>query len=393
MEIGQETTEVLFDLSPLDAGNSFIVGGLGGSTEEIKEEEKEKEKKTPKKETVEEPSPSREPQEEEEEEEGDDNSDEDNDSDFNDIDEEDDDDDDDEGYEGYSGPALLAKNFIKEGLLPSDLKVGKEMTAKELSDAIKGHYIDGSVLERELKLKESGLDDETIEYAKFLAAGGNPGTIKSHSIYTQLAEVELDDNEEQKTSYLRYYLTDKGIDENYIENIIDKAIIDDTLDDEIGKAKEYFGEKSKTVIAEEKKRIQKEKEEKERIQRENEDKLKSIINSGKIGNVALSKEEAKQFENDFFLASEIWKEKDGTTHKVTKYRKRMLELQDDPEKTLELVYYILNGTKKVKQSIKQEVTEDFLSALDGKTVASNNKNKKRGSKTPWIGSLDTTRLL
>jgi hypothetical protein len=393
MDIGQEKTEVLFDLSPLDAGNNFIVGGLGGSTEDTKEEEKEKEEKPNKKGAEPDPNFSGESPEEDAEGEDDDESDDDAESDFSNIDEEDEEDDDEGGYEDYSGPALLAKNFIKEGLLPSDLKVGKEMTAKELADAIKGHYVDGSVLERELKLKEAGLDDDTIEYAKFLAAGGNPGTVKSHSIYTQLAEVELDDNEEQKTSYLRYYLTDKGIDENYIENIIDKAIIDDTLDDEIEKAKGYFSEKSKTVIAEEKKKIQKEKEEKERTQKENEDKLKNIINSGKIGNVALSKDEAKQFEKDFFLASEIWKDKDGTTHKVTKYRKRMLELQDDPEKTLELVYYILNGTKKVKQSIKQEVTEDFLSALDGKTVASNNKNKKRGSKTPWIGSLDTTRLL
>lgn len=272
-------------------------------------------------------------------------------------------------YEGKTGSAILAEYYKSKDLLPDDYDIPKNLNAEQLASALEDYIGKRRSEEIEDEYRNKGYDDRLIEYAAIIAQGGNPEDLQVHAQYDLLAQYNTDKPDEMKR-VITYMYQDKGLKEREINRLIENAEYDDDLEELFKEAKGYFGEKRDGYLDEVREALLEEKKQQEKVLKQTQDKYRNTIRSKALNELNLSDEEARRFERDFMEPTEryIHKNEDGTTKamKITKYQKRMMEIQDSPEKTLEVAYYILYGFKPVKEKAKAEVMTELDKVLSPK---------------------------
>jgi hypothetical protein len=274
-------------------------------------------------------------------------------------------------YGGKTGSAILAEYYKSKDLLPEDYEIPANLNAEQLAKAIEENIGRRKSEEIEDEYRSKGYDDRLIEYAAIIAQGGNPEDLQVHAQYDMLAQYDTDKTEDMKR-VITYMYQDKGLKEREINRLIENADYDDDIEELFKEARSYFGEKRDGYLEEVRNSLLEEQKRQEKAIKQTQDKYRNTIRSKALNDLLISDEEAKKFERDFMEPTEryIHKNEDGTTKamKITKYQKRMMEIQDNPEKTLEVAYYILYGFKPVKEKAKAEAMSELDKILNPKEV-------------------------
>jgi hypothetical protein len=303
-------------------------------------------------------------------------------------------DDDKEGSVGERTYSSLAAEYYKrKGSLPDDFEVTDDLSAEELFSAMEEHVGQRKGEEIEDKYRTLGYDEDLLEYSKYIRNGGSPEVVQIHTQYNILANFNVDEEENQEL-VVKYMLQDQGMDPDIIDTTVESLRMDDKLEGYSTKAKTYFGKKRDAYFAQAKKEQEDAQEAQKRaIEKQRED-FRKVIRKGDFGGLKLTAGDSKKLEKDFLEPTEkhIITLDDGSkqVHKVTKFEKRMFEVQQDPDKMLELAYYVLNGFKGVVQQEKEKAREDLLSALDAKTkirVDTQRKPETTNNNAPIRGNI------
>jgi hypothetical protein len=263
---------------------------------------------------------------------------------------------------GKTGSALLAEYYKNTGLLPDDFEVKDNLSADELAKAVEDNVGARKAQEIEDEYRSKGYDEKLLTYAEIIAQGGNPETLQVHAQYDILANYETSDTDEMK-KIVTYMYQDKGLKEKEINRIVENADYDDELEDLYKEARGYFSDKRDTYLGEVRDSLERQKKEEEKILKQRQDAFRNTIRKKALGELSITDTEAKKFEKDFMEPTErhIVQNPDGTTTpmKITKYQKRLMEIQEDPEKTLEVAYYIMYGFKPIKEKAKSEAQNEL----------------------------------
>ena len=278
-----------------------------------------------------------------------------------------------------TGSALLAEYYKSKGLLPDDYEVPTNLTSEQLAEAFEGHVGKRKAEEIEDEYRSKGYDEQLIEYAAIIRQGGNPEDLQAHAQYNMLAEFDTDDAEDMK-KVVTYMYQDKGLKEREIKRIIENADYDDDLTELFKEAREYFGEKRDSYLDEVRSNLLAEKERQEQERKKVVEQYKGVIRKKAFGELQINDDDAKRFERDFLEPTErhIVKNADGTSTpmKITKYQKAMMDIQQNPEKTMEIAYYILYGFKPVKEKARAEAMSELDKVLNPKEVIRTQKVAK-----------------
>lgn len=300
-----------------------------------------------------------------------------------DSEEETDDDESEVEFDGRTGSSIMAEDWKKQGLLPEDFEVKDDLTSRELQDAAYSHMDARKTEEVEERFRNKGYDDRVLEYAEFLAAGGNPQMLQTHVVYDQLANYKTDD-EESATLVVRAMLEEQGIEDDMVDDMIESLSLNDKLTQKAEDAKKFFSSRRDTIIEEEKSRQKEFQKQQEKQVEQIQAQYKKIIGSGKVGDLSLSKAEAKNLEDSLLKPTEVIVNElpDGTKQrmKITKFQKTLNEIQSDPDKMVQFAYMVLNGPDAIKTKKGEEARNELLDVLDGKKKYStvNKKSKPSG---------------
>lgn len=287
-------------------------------------------------------------------------------------------------FEGRTGSSLMAEAYKNEGLLPEDFEVTDDLKSKDLFTALSSYAREQARVDVEDEMRQKGYSDQVFEYVDYLAKGGSPEVVQQHNIYDRLANYEPT-NEEDSRELVKAMLQDKQMDDDLIEDTLESLEVNEKLDQQAKKASQYFGQKRDEFFNQQKKIADEQKKAYEDQIKQQEDNFRKIISKGEIGELKLSKNEAKELEKAFLDRNEVVVQTlpNGEKQKVkiTKFEKLMNEIRQDPEKTLQFAYMVLNGTDGIKNRVSSEVREEFLNTLDAKkkfeTVSETKPKPKR----------------
>lgn len=271
--------------------------------------------------------------------------------------------------DGRTGSSIMAEAYKKQGFLPEDFEITDSLSSAELFNALREHAVNEAREDVEQEYRQRGYDEQLLEYAQFIAQGGNPQAVQQHTIYDQLANYEPQGEEDHK-ALVRAMLQDKQVDEDSIEDMLETLEVNDKLEAKAEQAKKYFGQKRDVFFQEQQELARQQAEAQQQAIKEQENLFRRMIQKGDLGGIKLSTTEAKELEKAFLERTEVVVQQgpDGKKYKqkITKFEKQMQEIRMDPEKTLQFAYLVLNGPDKVKNKAKSEAREEFLDVLDAK---------------------------
>lgn len=286
-------------------------------------------------------------------------------------------------FEGRTGSSMLAESYKANGILPIDFEVKDDLSASELSEALYKEAHAKAIQDAELDLQSRGYDDKVFEYVEFLMNGGNPQSVQQHTIYDQLATFKPE-NDDDNRQLVQAMLRDQQMDEDLIEDTLETLEVKGVLEERAQQANKYFAQKRDRYFEEQKRVAEQQKQAYQQSLKQQEDTFRNIIRKQKVGKFDLNTAEAKELETAFLNKTEVVVQQapDGTKQKVkvTKFEKLMNEVRQDPEKTLEFAYIILNGVDSIKTKTTSKVREEFLNALDAKTKIETVPKKKTKDK-------------
>lgn len=295
---------------------------------------------------------------------------------------------DDEELEDASTGYVFGKMMQKEGAIPEDLTLDKDISLSEVKKlTLKAWQEELEKVEDKI-LAEKGFTQENLKYIQYLMDGGDPGKVQEFVRTRNLSELEIDDEsdeslENRKTLIMEMYKA-QGIPEKRAKNLYN-TILDNGEDfDEALEAANFFKNNELKELANQKKA--KEEYEKRRI--EDQEKIKArvneIIDNGFVGDLKLSPQEKRDIKAALYDETEYIDTVDsnGKTIKVkaTKYTKLMQEFDSDIEKQILFVHQLLNNFKlgnlvrKGKLERDGEILNNLDAVLTKKVVRRNERS-------------------
>lgn len=274
-------------------------------------------------------------------------------------------------YSNYSDAQILALSYIEDGTLPEDTDI-ENLDAISLKEKLLESITPLAQARAEKELKEKYPDEEHFERAKMLFNGATDEEAQYVTTLDQLASLDADlDNEDgdkiREHLITQHYIA-KGLDEKKAKKLTDAHFEDGEDIEEAKAAQEYFSQESSKFKRElEEKAEAARQEKKERHEKFISD-IKSKVESGELGDIKLSKKEQKTMLSGLLEPTEVYETPDGKAHKVTKYQKKMLEIQNDVDKQLLLAKLILFddlNASKIMSKAKTSADRDLASLLDG----------------------------
>ncbi len=290
--------------------------------------------------------------------------------------EEEEEEEDDEDYDNPGTRAyIFAKEFVKDGSLPSDFEFDKDLTGADLKAALYKEAV--GKLDIETYAKSKGYTDEVWKVANAIVNGTHPDLAFEVNQYEAIASVDVDEHDEYSEEILKLYYSDKGIDESTAEDIISNKMADGSDKTEAKKAQKYFLEKAQKIRQEQKNKI----EERNRKIKEYKEEVASKINSGVIGDLKIDKKESKELLDYMYKETEPETVMiDGKPHKimVSKFKKDYDSHKKDTESFIRFAYNMKHGfdVKKVKDESAVDSALSHIDALNKRIK----KKKKVASK-------------
>ena len=293
-----------------------------------------------------------------------------------------------EDYSDYSGAALLALQFQKEGALPKDVQIDKNLTGQDLKKLYQESLKkDVSAIEEDLRnqVLSKGYDEEDLKYAKLLRQGTPQEDLSTVSIYRQMASIDTSDMDAISgitPDYLTQYFKDSGVkDPKDIKKLVDSELDEDGGESKMNEAKTFYADLATKELGKlEKEALEREKLDKEQAEKQTGD-IKATIAKGKIGPYELTDADKQDFEKYLFEATEEMVGTDGKKHRVPAYYKDLAEYNNNSEQQLLMALMLKRkfSFEDIMEKGKEEDTKDMLDYLNKDTA----KTVKESQKTNY----------
>ena len=248
--------------------------------------------------------------------------------------------DDEQAIELYGG---IAELLMQDGFLPSDYKRENLTPDKLYQDIVQRLKEDGEIAIQEEAIAK-GYTEETLKYANLLAQGIDPNILKDTTQYRLLSELDTVDQENAEFLVKQMYIA-KNYSEKDIDRIISKVLEDETLDNEVDDAKEFFQKKYKASLEEQETKKKDQINQQKKQYEEYKDQVKKIVLENNIPGLEKESDQNK-FLKDLFEPTELYEyEENGKTvrSKISKYQQMRLAFDNDLSKQLILARKILLG--------------------------------------------------
>jgi DNA-binding transcriptional MerR regulator len=277
-----------------------------------------------------------------------------------------------------TGSAVLADYYKDKGLIPQEVEISNDFSSGDLVELLERTIRDRVKDEVEDEFRSKGYDDTLVKYAEIIAQGGNPQGIQEHAQYDMLSRYEPNNEDEQK-QIIQYMYKDKGLKDKDVSRILDNAEMDDELDDLFKESQVYFANKRDAHLDLMESQLKEQRKIEEKEKKRQEDKYREGIRRGLVGSFTLSENEIRQFEKDFLEPTEryVVENPDGTktTTKITKYYKRLMEINRDPTLTLEIAHHILYGTKPLEDKARSKAISELDAVLKPRPTLATKKSE------------------
>jgi len=260
---------------------------------------------------------------------------------------------------------IHAEQWKSDGRLPEDFIIDDSLTEDAIDNAFYKHKYNQirSEILNEIKEKE-GLTEDDIIRLRGKKLNVDQKLYDSYKAYSDLSVIDLSD-ENDIVDYIKLYYRDINLPESSISKLIseDDLNVDEKI---ISAARDHFKNKSENIKRQidEKEDSILQAEAKKKIDRENADKL--IIASKKIGKLELSDDQVEKVKSALFDKTEVAKLPDGSTKKVTKYQKKILEYSADPVSALEMrIRFIIDdiGTDNAEEKANKNILKQLTNSL------------------------------
>jgi len=288
---------------------------------------------------------------------------------------------DDEDYDNPGTRAyVFAKEFAKDGSLPSDFEFDKDLTGADLKAALYKQAV--GELDIESYAKSKGYSDEVWQIATAIVSGTHPDLAFEVNQYEAIAAVDVEEHDEYSEEILKLYYSDKGIDENTANDIISNKMADGSDKTEAKKAQKYFQEKAQKIRQDQKNKV----EERNRKIKEYKEEIATKINSGVIGDLKINKKESKELLDYMYKETEVETVTiNDKPHKimVSKFKKDYDSHKKDTESFIRFAYNMKHGfdVKKVKDESAVDSALSHIDALNKRT------KKKKATNKPKVKDL------
>lgn len=266
--------------------------------------------------------------------------------------------------------AIILKQYIEDGLVDYSEDVDPNLSGSDLMSILSS----SAYSKAERTLEDKGYTKENREIIEMLRAGSSEEDIRNFITTQTYSTIEIanDDDLSNREMLIKAYHKDKGISEKQSQQLYDIAVANDETYEEATEAKEYFANKEESLIADarEREKLSIENQEKERIKIEEE--VNSILSSGQIGDLPISKYEANNLKKFISENTEPIKYTDERGQerviKVSKMYLAQMEYEKNLEWQLKFAKFLMDGFKmdKVVKTAKSDRDKETLDVLNGK---------------------------
>lgn len=300
--------------------------------------------------------------------------------------------------EEYTQAAILAESYKQEGILPDNIEITSDFTGQQLQQALFESTAKRLEDQKDAYYAAQGYSQEALEIATLMNQGIHPNTIWEAMQDRQLSSLEVEGDDEDTVKANRAYLIEEMYKDKDVPAKRIKMLIEDLQDtgedlEEAKMAQQYFAEKEKARLEQERLTIAQQQQAQEEAERRRLESLKQLVDEGDFYGVHLKSEKDKTAFMDFLNKQDQVVRVPGPDgkeqiYRMSGYEKKMWELQQDPRKQLAFARLLQMDFNlgDIEQEVSNEVQEDILNKLNAKTTK---KVIRRGARPNSGGSIQS----
>lgn len=272
----------------------------------------------------------------------------------------------------------IAQQLAKDGELPEDFEVTEDIKGDTIYSKYKETIKEDATAEIQNEVLQAlaaeGYNAGDLQYAKLLRSGVDPKTLQTAAQYENHAGINLEEaTEDIKTSTIKAMYQDRGMGDEEILAIVEKAELDDKLDAFAKKAKDYFTDKHKGILETEQANAKAREEEQAKIQEARLSRIQNVLKEGKVLDEKIP--DVKTFQRALYDKTETV-EIGGQTYTASPFQLFQLQYDNNPEVQLwafKQMMYRGENSSKLKKQVEAEVERDLFEAM--KTDLAEKKKK------------------
>jgi len=280
----------------------------------------------------------------------------------------------------------LARHWQKEGYLPEDVDIDKDISDADLSELYRKSKEQSIAQEIEQKkveeLKQKGYTDEDLRTARLVKQGIDPRSIIEADNFEALSKVNIPEEGEERERMQRQLLAidykNQGItDEKKIERLIDISVQEGEIDDEVEAARSRFAQLSEKKRKEQEDSIKKREEKRARDQKKNIERVKSYIKSRKVGEEEFPEKVMDKVNDAFFKKNEVF-EVDGKKVKGTLWQKIRHLKKTDPDFAMKMMIRQIAADELVPdpEEVERKHSDKLIRGLSGSSSSQEYKPRR-----------------
>jgi len=279
---------------------------------------------------------------------------------------------------------VLAKSYIKDGLLAEDYDIKPNISPLELKEAlVKAAQQTFEKDKLNEYLEQEGFTKEYLDYVKFLKQGGSVEDFNELQALENVEQIEIsgdsDEAIDNRMNLIMAMYRDKNVSDKRAKVLYESLVESGEDEEEADLAKRYFAQKRQVIFRQQEEAYKVQEQQKQEKLKKYKNDLENIIEENSFFLTPLSKKEQESLKDYINKPTEVVTQKDNKgvekKFKVTKYQKDMMEFNKDPKKQMiftELLRRNFNITG-VKNKIVEEVDEELSKAFGMKKAKTNKK--------------------
>lgn len=228
---------------------------------------------------------------------------------------------------------FMAKQLKVDGELPEDFEITDKTTPNEIYEA----YVNSikKDAEEEIRnnvfqeLRENGINEGDLQYARLLRQGVDPIMLHEASRYEHLSNIDIEKaDESEKKSIVEKMYKEKNLSDKAIKKLIDAAELDDDLDPMAEEAKVFFKSKRDIIVEQQEKSASIAKAQQEEIDNRNQQIISGVLKKSQVLGEDIS--DVKDFKRSLYDRDQSV-EINGQQMVATEYQLFDLAYKNDPE--------------------------------------------------------------
>lgn len=289
----------------------------------------------------------------------------------------------------------FVKDWKDQGYIPEDLEIKDDITDAELSDILYRHKSNSvnSAVKNEVRqelMEEYGLTDpEVLETARRLHYGVQDEDLLQLDTYAQLAQVQLDSQDEsaddQFVAYAAYYYQDNGVPPDKAEKLAKIDLEEESFNEKVQEYNTHFRNRYAQFEQSLQQRQAYERQRRQQELQEYKEKVDNYLSEGRVGGKEYTDDQI-DFIKEALNEKKYWvPDGRGGKVKVTYYDKKRLEYETNEELLMKGVFdFILEGEKglsEVDRAREEGRRQVFKKLRKPKKAVKRKRNTKRKIKT------------